>query len=82
VSIQLITNRIVEHANLQTKHPQFLETLDSISEIAKIQTINALIEVHKFIHSIQIIRWMGLTSEKYDADAWESVSRALRKRID
>ena len=34
-SINLLTNRIVENENLKLKYPFFLDTLDSISEIAK-----------------------------------------------
>jgi len=77
VSMQLLTNRVVEHKNLQDKHPNFLENIDSISEIAKMQVISSLIEIHKFQHSIQIMRWMGLTYGKYNWEAWESISNAL-----
>ena len=45
------------------------------------QVIEGLLEVYKFQHLIQIIRWLGMTHSKYDADAWTSASRALSERM-
>jgi len=37
--------------------------------------------IYKFQHTIQIIRWMGLTANRYDYDAWVSVSTAIHYRM-
>ena len=39
-------------------------------------------QVYKFQHTIQIIRWLGQAHGTYNQDAWESVSTALKARME
>ena len=56
--------------------------IDGISEEAQNQVIEGLMQVYKFQHTIQIIRWLGQAHSNYNLDAWESVSKALHFRMD
>ena len=38
-------------------------------------------DIYKFQHTIQIIRWNGLNTGKYDYDAWVSISKAINTRL-
>ena len=38
-------------------------------------------QVYKFQHTIQIIRWLGQAHGNYSLDAWESVAKALKNRM-
>jgi len=49
----------VEKKILQKKYPAFLDMIDGISEEAQNQVIEGLMQVYKFQHTIQIIRWLG-----------------------
>jgi hypothetical protein len=44
---------------LQKKYPNFMSIIDKISESSKQQVIEGLLQVYKFQHTIQIIRWLG-----------------------
>jgi hypothetical protein len=39
-------------------------------------------EVLKFTHTIQIVRWMGLKHKAYDFSAWKSISEAIKRRME
>ena len=36
----------------------------------------------KFKHTIQIIRWMGLKHKQYNLESWESISIAIKRRME
>jgi len=66
----VITNRFMESKILHKKNTEFIETQLNVTEKAKKQAIEGLMEIYKFQHSIQIIRWVGQTHYDYDQDAW------------
>ena len=80
--IQLVSNRATEHKLISKKYPDFVRDLDQITRGARQQAIDGLMEVFKFQHTIQIIRWMGQAHGRYNYDAWESVSKAIKTRME
>lgn len=77
---QIIRN-IIENKSCTKKHPDLIKELDAISDRAKKQVVEGLILIYKFQHSIQIIRWIGMTHRKFDYEAWISVSTKLTERL-
>ena len=81
VRCQLIVNRYLDSPDIQREYPEFLEDFDRITMKSKSLVIQGLLEVFKFQHSIQIIRWIGKAHDHFDPDAWRSVSAALANRM-
>lgn len=79
----LIMNKVTENKRLSRSFPHFLMQMDSISHTAKKQVVAGLMQVYKFQHTIQILRWVGSRNQnKYDVEGWESISNAIGKRMD
>ena len=67
---------------MQTKFPDFLTDIEKISNQSRVQVIEGLLEIFKFQHTIQIIRWLGDAHENFDKNAWDSISAALKERME
>ena len=81
VTITSICNRFMESAVISKKFPNFLADIDSIEKRAFKQAIGGLLEVYKFQHLIQIIRWLGQSHNNFDVVAFDSASNALAERM-
>lgn len=87
MNLRIVINRFTENKGLQKKCRTALDELEWIQDKAKMQVVNAIMDIYKFQHTIQIIRYMRINTcrtgdfEEKDWEAWDSVSKALTRRI-
>lgn len=63
IILNSMANRFIENPSISKKYPNFLNEIDTIGLACKEQVVESLLELYKFQHLIQIIRWQGESHE-------------------
>ena len=58
-----------------------MKDIVGIEDEHKVEAIRSLLKMHKFQHTIQIIRYFNKSGQRYDYDSYHSVSGALAMYI-